>query len=163
MLVRDLMTQNVASVSLDDALSTAASRMWERDCGALPVLEGSGRVVGMLTDRDICMATWSRATAPELVSVKDAMSTKLVVCSADDAIEDAQALMRSSQVRRLPIVDAEQNLVGVLSLADIARSAMAGNDPRRDEERRRGIVSTLAVISQRLPTVDPPLDGASLR
>jgi CBS domain-containing protein len=154
------MTTPVVSVALDDSLSAAASRMWERDCGALPVVAGNGQVAGMLTDRDICMATWSRGTAPELISVKDAMSTKLVTCFADDEVQDAAAAMRSSQVRRLPVVDADQCLVGVLSLADIARTAAAANDPRQRDELSRGIVSTLAVISQ--PPL-PSLTAANMR
>jgi CBS domain-containing protein len=155
MQVRDLMTADVVSVLLDDTLSVAARRLWEHDCGALPVLEGSGRVVGMITDRDICMATWTRGTAPDLLSVKHAMSTKLVACSPDDVIEDAQAAMRSSQVRRLPVLDAEQQLVGIISLSDIARNAAAADDPQPNDERNRGIVSTLAVIGQplRIPIV----------
>ena len=81
MTVADLMTKNVAHVGTDDKLSYAAQLLWDRDCGALPVLRADGRVVGMITDRDICMAAWSRGLAPDAITVADAMSTQLVGCS----------------------------------------------------------------------------------
>jgi CBS domain-containing protein len=140
MNVLDLMTRECASVTTADDLAVAASRMWEKDCGALPVLEGDV-VVGMLTDRDICMSAWSRGLAPQSIRVQDAMSTKLVACTTGDSIKQVEAAMRSQQVRRLPVVDARGGLLGIISLADIVQ-----------RETGNGAANTLAVICQRSPS-----------
>lgn len=160
LLVQSLMTPSPATVTPEDHLNVAASRLWDQDCGALPVIDGSSVVVGVLTDRDICMATWSRATTPELIPVKDAMSMKLVSCRADDTIDEALAAMRSNQVRRLPVVDDEQRLVGMLSLADIVQSAHLRQDDA--EALGRAVVSTLGVICQRPVLIPGGADRPSL-
>ena len=101
MLVSELMTREPARVEAHEKLATAAGKMWEHDCGALPVLQ-DGSVVGMITDRDICMAVWSRGLPPDAIGVVDAMSTRLVCCRDTDSLEDVERSMRSNQVRRLP-------------------------------------------------------------
>lgn len=121
MLVAELMTRNTTSVRADQTLADAAQLMWDCDCGALPVVDGA-RAIGMITDRDICMATWSRGAPPSAIGVTEAMSQNVVHCSANDSIGRAEAIMQSNQVRRLPVVDAEERLIGILSLADIARA-----------------------------------------
>src|SRR4051812_28902645 len=122
--VSDLMTRNVASLRASEPLSTAAKMLWDEDCGAIPVLEDQGdRVVGMLTDRDICMATWSRNLAPSQIPAAQAMSRGLVYCSPTDSIDTAEGTMRSCQVRRLPVLDSAHRLLGILSITDIARVA----------------------------------------
>jgi len=122
--VGDLMTRNVAAVRASEPLSAAAQLLWDRDCGSIPVLEDQGeRVVAMVTDRDICMATWSRNAAPSALLVAEAMSPGLVSCGPMDSIDAAERAMRANQVRRLPVLDSERRLVGILSLTDIARVA----------------------------------------
>jgi len=121
MIVADLMTKGAACVGTEDSLASAAEKMWQHDCGALPVVQQDGTVVGMITDRDICMATWSRGAAPATIHVLDAMSTNLVVCRPSDAIQLVENAMRSNQIRRIPVVDQDQRLLGIVSLADIAR------------------------------------------
>ncbi len=129
MLVKDLMTRDTVCVRADQSLAEAAGLMWQNDCGALPVVQGDdSRVVGMLTDRDICMATWSRGQAPAAICVSDAMSQGVVHCSESDSIGRAEAIMQSNQIRRLPVLDGEDRLAGILSLADIAR-ATEGDKP----------------------------------
>ncbi len=123
MLVADLMTRNAASVRVDRTLAHAAHLMWDIDCGALPVIDGdNGKIIGMLTDRDICMASWSRGAAPDAIGVADAMSQHVVHCLERDSVDRAKSLMQSNQIRRLPVVDGAGRLVGILSLADIARA-----------------------------------------
>jgi CBS domain-containing protein len=122
--VADLMTRNVVSVRASEPLSTAAKLLWDGDCGAIPVIEDQGeRVVGMVTDRDICMATWSRNLAPSGILTAEAMSQGLVYCSPTDGIDAAEGTMRSGRVRRLPVLDSDRKLVGILSITDIARVA----------------------------------------
>jgi CBS domain-containing protein len=122
MLVADLMTRNTASVRADQTLADAAQLMWDCDCGALPVVDDGAKIIGMLTDRDICMAAWSRGAAPKAIRVADAMSQNVVHCSEGDSIGRANSLMQSNQIRRLPVVNGEGRLVGILSLADVARA-----------------------------------------
>jgi predicted transcriptional regulator len=151
MQVRDVMTMKVASVWSDEPLSRAAQLMWERDCGSLPVQEvGSGRIIGMLTDRDICMATWSRDQAPGSISVGDVMSRELYSVSPDDSIQATESLMRAKQVRRVPVLDAERQLIGIVSLADIATEASrAGSRAATTEVAPEAITATLADIVRR--------------
>jgi CBS domain-containing protein len=145
MNVSELMTSHPAFVSPEQKLAVAAQLMWDRDCGALPVVHQDGHVVGMLTDRDICMASWSRGLALDAISVADAMSTQLAFCGPDDAISTAETSMRKSQVRRLPVLDPERRLLGILSLADIAR-ATASTSVRTKQLSTDGVAATLAVI-----------------
>ena len=143
MLVEDLMTKNVAKVHSDQTLAMAAQLMWDCDCGAVPVIDsGSAKVVGMLTDRDICMATWSRGLAPGAILVEQVMSENLVVCQPRDAIARAESIMRSNQIRRLPVVDSERHLVGILSLADIAKAAGATSKLGADRDLSGDVLAT---------------------
>jgi CBS domain-containing protein len=137
MNVEKLMTPNVRSACETQSLADAAQLMWEGDCGCLPVVSAdeSNRVVGMITDRDICMATHFRGTGPSEIAIRDIMSTGVRTIGPAETLADAEAIMRDSQVRRLPVVDAEQRLLGMISLADLARRA-DGN-------------STLAGVTQR--------------
>jgi CBS domain-containing protein len=142
--VRELMQQNLSTCSPEDSLNQAAQIMWNRDCGAVPVVGSDGRVVGMITDRDICMATYTRGQAPGSISVESVMSKHLSTCSPNDTIGDAARLMAEKRVRRLPVT-AGGRLVGLLTLADIAR------DLRRHGNRVPACVAlahTLAEISE---------------
>ena len=130
MNIEALMTRNVASVRRSESLSAAAQLMWQRDCGALPVIEDeTGQVVGMITDRDICMASWSRDLPPSRIGVETTMSQSLAYCTPDDSLAVAENLMRSTQVRRIPILNAERKLLGILSLADIGNCCERGVSP----------------------------------
>jgi CBS-domain-containing membrane protein len=100
----------------------------------------------MVTDRDICMATWSRGLPPGSIFVDEAMSKELVRCTSDDTVARAGALMRSNQIRRIPVVDSEGRLVGILSLADIARAmdfSKLSSDPELSSD---GLATTLSGI-----------------
>jgi CBS domain-containing protein len=153
MVVADLMTRNAMSVTPDCKLADAAQLMWEHDCGALPVLEaGTGRVIGMVTDRDICMACWSRGRSPSEVFVSDAMSQHLVHCHPGETIERAEIIMHANQVRRVPVVDGDEHLVGILSLADIARAAQsAPKQASADGLSTDKLANTLAGICRTRP------------
>ena len=146
MKVRDLMTQSVASISSDDCLSSAARMMWECDCGAIPVTR-DGRVLGMITDRDICMASWIKNQPLSEIGVADSMSRELFSCSPDDNVSVAERLMQSRQIRRLPVLDKEGRLVGILSLADIVRCSERAGRGVSDVSSSE-VASTLATICQ---------------
>jgi CBS domain-containing protein len=125
MLVKKLMTTQVTSCRSDDSLSQAALLMWDHDCGCLPVSAGDGanRVAGVITDRDICMAALFQGAPLRDLRVADAMSKQTHVCHPTDSLGDAERIMRQAQVRRLPVVDSQGSLVGMISLADLAREA----------------------------------------
>lgn len=144
MKVIDLMRAQPRSVTKDDALSTAAWQMWEGDCGVVPVIDEDRRVVGMLTDRDACMAAWSRGSAMNDIRVGEVMAKHVYSCWSDDSIEAALELMRERRLRRLPVVDASERLVGILSLSDLALSCARGGA----RELRPAVVGNLlAAIS----------------
>src|SRR5690348_16991337 len=107
MKIRDLMTRRVASVRASDSTAVAARLMWDCDCGAVPVLDDEGRVIAMITDRDICMAALMRDRAPSAIPVSEAMSRDLQTCQPDDDVSAAEQVMREHQIRRIPIVDRE--------------------------------------------------------
>lgn len=145
MTVAELMTAEVSTVAPEDTLADAVQKMWERDCGVVPVVDREGVPIAMLTDRDVCMATWSRALPPDRIRVADAMSPRVVVCRKSDAVDVAQSAMRMAQVRRLPVVDDAQRLVGLISLADLARAHESADHQHRDRSAS-GIAATLAAV-----------------
>ena len=130
MKVKDVMTTNVRTCFTSDSLVTAAQFMWDYDCGCVPVLNEHGRVVGMLTDRDICMAAFFQGVPIGEIKVSAVMSRQLFGCTSDDGLSAAERIMRDKKVRRLPVLNKEGRLVGLLSLSDIARHA--------DDEYARG-------------------------
>jgi CBS-domain-containing membrane protein len=148
MKVRALMTRNVGTCRPADTLSAAAQLMWDRDCGCVPVVsdDGSMRVVGMLTDRDICMATHFRGASPGSVRVGDAMSKAVRSIGPSETPADAEAVMRDARVRRLPVVDEKQRLVGLVSLADLARAAARQHGAKKPDLSEDEIGETLEAI-----------------
>lgn len=102
--------------------------MWECDCGALPVIDEAHEVRGMITDRDVCMATWLQHRAPQDLAVAGAMSERLYYCSPTDSLSAAEELMRTRQVRRIPVLSPDRRLLGILSLADIAKATGFASD-----------------------------------
>lgn len=124
MKVRDLMSTDIEACYPNTNLTDAAMTMWRRDCGVVPVVDtNTTKPVGIITDRDICIAVSTRHQSPELVTVGEVMQKELFVCRPDEDVIDALDTMRQHQVRRLPVVDAKESLVGLLSLSDVARRA----------------------------------------
>jgi CBS domain-containing protein len=148
MIVADLMTRDPASVRTHETLAAAAKIMWDSDCGAVPVVgSDEKRLVGIITDRDICMAAWSRSLAPNAIFVGEAMSRDPVRCGPNDTVARATEQMRSKQIRRIPVVDSEERLVGIISLSDIARATCGTSAPSSDRDLSSdGLASTLAGI-----------------
>ena len=120
MKVREVMTVPVVTCGSDTELATAAMKMWDHDCGALPVTEpGSSKVVGMITDRDICMAVATRRRSPHEIRVVDVISHSLHSVTPDEDLGTALDRMAEGRVRRLPVVDADGKALGMLSLNDV--------------------------------------------
>lgn len=148
MKIEELMTQNVRTCRPGDTLSTAAQLMWDGDCGCIPVVSDSEskRVVGMLTDRDICMAAHFRGCRPREIAVRDVMSTGVRAVGPAEDLADAEAIMRDAQVRRLPVVDTDQKLLGVVSLADLAQEADRKRKSKEPPITEQEIGDTLTAI-----------------
>jgi CBS domain-containing protein len=152
MKVQDLMTADVGSCRPFDTIDRGARIMWERDCGAVPVVDQEGRAIAMLTDRDICMAALTQGRTLAEIHVSSAMSRQLWSCRTGDDVKEAEKVMRAHQVRRLPVVDAEGKLVGLLSISDLARAAVSTKSARAkktavgpsDVGRTLGAISTPA-------------------
>jgi CBS domain-containing protein len=120
--VTEVMSRHTRACIDDDTLDIAASILWENDCGCVPVVTPGGiaRVIGMLTDRDICMAAYTTGRRLPELRVASARSRQAWSCASTATVEEALAIMRHRQVHRLPVVDAEGILIGLLSLADVA-------------------------------------------
>jgi CBS domain-containing protein len=139
MKVENVMSRDVVSCGPDEALGQAAMRMWNADCGMLPVMWG-GRLIGVVTDRDICMGLALEGARPSERRVREVMSKEVCSCIPDDDLGDALETMASRRVRRLPVVDGDE-LVGVVSMNDIVVHA-----EERGHPPTRQILSTLRAI-----------------
>ena len=127
MKVEDVMTKGVQSCRPETNLADAAMRMWRNDCGVLPVLANGEKVVGMFTDRDICMAAATKHRDPTNIRVSEVTSGKVYSCSPDADVHEALKTMQQKQVRRLPIIRSEDGkLVGILSMNDLALMEQGG-------------------------------------
>lgn len=140
MKVREIMTSDVKACRPETNLAEAVKLMWERDCGALPVVKSDGKVSGMITDRDICVAIATRGQTADRIAVRDVTSGKAATCTPDDDAIVALQTMKLQRVRRLPVVDAGGRLNGILSLSDVVTRAGAALSTE--------IVSTMASICE---------------
>jgi CBS domain-containing protein len=141
MKVRDLMSTPPHTCRPDTDLGAIARVMWDHDLGFVPVIDASGHVAGIVTDRDICIATATRHLLPDQISAVQAMTGPVHTCAAEDSIDAALAAMKEFTVRRLPVVDANGQLQGVISMNDIALASDQKRTPTPGD-----VVSTLAAI-----------------
>lgn len=146
MNVSELMTRGVLACSIDDTLEHAAQILWENDCGCLPVVDGDDHVVGMITDRDICMAGYTQGKLYAEIPVSSAMAKQVYGVTEGDLIATAEALMRDKQVRRLPVLEGGK-LRGIVSLNDLARHTVPTQSRKSDGLSGDAIATTLAAIS----------------
>jgi len=151
MKVRDVMTTNVRTCFTSDSLAAAAQLMWDHDCGCVPVLNEEGRVVGMLTDRDVCMAAFFQGVPIGEIKVSAVMSRRLFDCTVDDDLSVAEDIMRKRKVRRLPVLNKDGRLIGLLSLSDIA--SLAYDEYERNAATRQvtdvAVAGLVADVSRR--------------
>jgi CBS domain-containing protein len=148
MNVAQLMTSDVKSCPPEDTLTRAAQIMWDNDCGCVPVVDDESRVVGIITDRDLAMAAYTQGRPLSQISVKDAMAHVVHCCRPDDPISVAERIMRVNQIRRLPVTDEQDHLVGILSLNDLAREAARERSLKEKEVDLGGVSLTLAAICE---------------
>ncbi len=148
MNVEQVMTRKVFACGPNDSLADAAGAMWNHDVGCVPVVDAESKPLAMITDRDICMCAYFTGKSLGELTVASAMSKQLISCKPSDNAERAEALMRSSQIRRLPVVDEAGKLVGVLALNDLARAAAHVSGRKPKALQLEDVVTTLAAICE---------------
>jgi len=119
----DVMTPNVATVYQDDPVEHAARMMGECDCGAIPVVDWQNRMVGMITDRDIAIRLVGNGVDPMDARVGNCMTKEVFACHVNDRVYDCMRMMSRHKIRRVPVVDSHNRVIGIISQADIAQHA----------------------------------------
>jgi CBS domain-containing protein len=142
--VREVMTENVVTVHPSDPAQYAARLMGEYDCGAIPVVDWQNRMIGMITDRDIAIRLVGNNMNPAFSKVADCMTDKAFACHVNDSLKNCLRSMSRHQIRRMPIVDDYNRVVGIISQGDLAQHASqnVGNG------ERRAISDVVCAISQ---------------
>jgi CBS domain-containing protein len=148
MRVQELMVRDVAVCSPETDLARAARIMWERDCGALPVVVDQ-KVVGIITDRDIAMSVATKERPAREIQVREVVNGPAFAVHPNDDIARALELMAEKQVRRVPVVDAEQRLHGILSASDIILAADKVRGSGADDLSYMDAMGVLKAISRR--------------
>lgn len=126
--VRDIMTRGAHACDRSAKLNEVAGVLWDRDCGMVPIEDSSHRVVGVLTDRDLCMAALTQGRPLSEIEVESVLSGTVHFCLESDSLDRLVSILRAQAVRRLPVVDADQKLIGVVSLSDLAMHVAAMGD-----------------------------------
>jgi CBS domain-containing protein len=144
MKVADVMAKPPAYCSPQTNLAAAVEILWRQNCGILPIVDSKEKVVGLVTDRDICVALGTRNRLPSDITVSEVASGKVVACKPDDDLRNALDTMAQAKVRRLPVIDAAGKLQGILSIDDVVLRSETGTLAKRDSELSfEDIVNTL--------------------
>jgi CBS domain-containing protein len=160
MKVKDIMTQSVVCCSPDTNIGAAVELMWVHNCGMLPVVRADGKLCGIITDRDICIAVGTRNKVAGQLTVFEIATTEVFTCKAEDEVQQALRIMAIRQVRRLPVVDKDGVPHGILSIDDVVAhgglNKWAGNSELPSEE----IIRNLKILyGQKFPMV--PVNAAT--
>jgi CBS domain-containing protein len=145
MKVQDVMTSEVGFCRAEDNLARAANIMWEKDCGAIPIVDAENRIAGMISDRDICIAVATRDCRASEIGVAEFCRENIVACEPDDKLKDVLKKMAKNQIKRLPVISQNRELVGIISVTDILLSS---DD---DKKSRKAVFSALMEISKPQP------------
>lgn len=127
MKVRDLMSTKVATIHSDTNLAAAGALMWENDCGILPVVDDSEKLIGVITDRDICIALCTRSARSSELTARDIAISRILSCAPDEDVRTALGTMREAKIHRLPVVNNAGTLEGIVSMDDIVACAEKGD------------------------------------
>lgn len=149
MRVVDIMMGTPYFCSPEANLGVAAELMWKGDCGFLPVVDRSAKIVGVVTDRDICIALGTRGRLPSEVTVGEVMTSRVHLCVPEDDIHEALREMREGHVRRLPVVTKNGALVGVISIDDVILHARSEGLGRVAELTTEEVLRTLQALNVR--------------
>lgn len=153
MRINDVMSRPAVTCSTDAALDSAARLMWEFDCGIVLVVNDDGRLAGVVTDRDICLAAYMHRKPLHLIPLAKAMVKQVISVHAEDDVHVAEHLMRDNRIRRLPVIDDGGHPAGVISVDDLVQ--LAARDKRTPVDRE--FIGTLAaVLAPRSQEAGPP-------
>ncbi len=154
MRVKDVMMGTPASCTPETNLGTAVEIMWQRNCGILPVIDEEKKVVGVVTDRDICIALGTRNQLPGEISVSQVAFGKPYTCKPEEDVRTALATMIQGKVRRLPVINSEGKLEGILSMDDVVLHSDARITGKVSELSHDNVVETLKMVyAPQLPRV----------
>ena len=146
MKIKDIMTTEVGFCTPQDNLAEAVRVMWEKDCGSVPVV-ADGKVVGIITDRDICVAVATTNMPASTVPVQAVISDTVYTCSPEDGIDTALAIIQAHKVRRLPVVNENGALLGIVSLNDFVRHAGKSTSSKNKTVAQKDVIETLKAVS----------------
>jgi len=152
MRVKEIMTPNPKAIWLTESLTDAAQLMWENDCGVLPVIKDGRKIVGLITDRDVCMATAIRQANPAGISVEEVMTGQVYSVNSEDDVDEALQAMQEHRIRRLPVISADGELEGILSMNDIVLNASETNDKEAQISYGDVVKTYQAICQHPLPT-----------
>lgn len=151
MRVKDVMTSEVKTCYMDTNLASVAMMMFEHDCGVLPVVNHRNKVIGMITDRDIAIATGMKGIPASDIAVGEIISGHVYSVTANEDIHTALKTMRHNRVRRLPVIDDEGMLKGILSLNDVLLRAEEKKGKRHPDLNYEDAMSTVKAICEHRP------------
>lgn len=155
MRIKEIMTHPVITAPTHSTLDAVAKLMWEFDCGAVPLVGDDGRLTGIVTDRDICMAAYTQGKPLSSIAAETAMARSVIACHTSDSVETVEHLMRDNQIRRVPVLDSDNRPVGIVSMNDVARLAARARKSGVDRE----LVETLAAVCQPRAAVRTPANN----
>ena len=161
MKVKEVMSTNPKVCTLGDNLSAAAGLMWEHDCGILPVVAEGGKVVGLITDRDICMAANLKNERLSNLAVEDVISGDVYACKPEENIRSALKIMQENRVRRLPVIATDGTLQGILSMNDLVLKADEPKEKKAPELSYGDVVNTYKSICQHRVTLQAQATAGS--
>ncbi len=144
MRVQDLMSHPAITCHVNDDLNTPAKLMWDHDCGVILVVRDDGKLAGVITDRDICMAAYTQGRSLDQILVNSVMATHVVSAHPDQKLGEVERMMVEHQVRRIPVVDDDHHPVGVLSLNDLALESVEPDTRMKDGVSK--VAHTLAAV-----------------
>jgi CBS domain-containing protein len=150
--VKDMMVRTPASCTPETNLGAAAEMLWNRNCGILPIVDSQQRVIGVVTDRDLCIAMGTRNRLPGEITLAQVASGKVYSCRPEEAISVALETMAQKKVRRLIVVDSAGKLQGILSMDDIVLHAESQGPGRVPDVSPEAVIKTLkAIYGPQLP------------
>lgn len=147
MQVKDIMTLNPRTCQPATNLAAVVKLMWDGDCGTVAVTDSSGKIVGMITDRDVCIALATKNQPASQLRAEDVISGKVFACKTDDDVRSAFTTMKDQRVRRLPVVDDLGKLQGVLSMNDVVLATAR----KPQEIAADDVLSTFRAICEHRP------------
>jgi CBS domain-containing protein len=147
MKVKEICTPGVRTCRRGSTLAEVASIMWESDCGAVPIVDHEGKPCGIITDRDVCMALGTQDRFASSTMVQDVVGRTTFACSSEDDIERALEIMGREQVRRLPVMDGDGRVIGILSLNDVILGVDLLSGRGRPDPLVRKVLATIRDVN----------------